>query len=220
MMKKSGKYSVTVSKETRENKNLIDMACLKIGDRKKSFYVAIALIILVLSSTIFAPTFWQLTSRNTQVEKNGNFSTTKTESSKMTITSYTLNVKRQLDEIACSQIIVSSNLAMHEQFSKLFGAYERLGLKNGRMMYINWKTNSRLFYGNYIYHNNYYDNHTETEEYRTKWALFSDNYIAFDINCNDLMPTNSNCKPEWRFCNYSFLEVLELNFISNYGVGQ
>ena len=111
-MKKSGKYSVTVSKETRENKNLIDMACLKIGDRKKSFYVAIALIILVLSSTIFAPTFWHLTSRNTQVEKNGNFSTTKTESSKMTITPYTINVKKQLGKILCSHINIGSHISV------------------------------------------------------------------------------------------------------------
>ena len=248
MMKKTGKYSLTVSKETRENERFIDMVCTKIGDRKKSFYVvAITLSILVLCTTVFALTFWQLTSSNTQVEKNGNFSTTatsyepktesskmtitsraslvwqltsrniqveknsnfsttatsyepKTESSKMTITSYTLNVKKQLDEIACSQIIVSSNLAMHEQFSKLFGAYERLGLKNGRMMYINWKTNSRLFYGNYIYHNNYYDNHTETKEYRTKWMVIFEHYNVFDINCNGIVPTNSNCSPEWRFC--------------------
>ena len=100
---------------------------------------------------------------------------------------------------------------MHEQYSKLFGAYKRVGLKNGRMMYINWKTNSRLFYSNYTYHSNYFDNHTETEEYRMKWTVPFENYVVFDINCNDIEPTNSNCSPEWRFCNVSEFRGLELN---------
>ena len=35
--------------------------------------------------------------------------------------------------------------------------------------------------------------------------LKSENYVVFDINCDESVPTNSNCSPEWRFCNdYKF----------------
>ena len=137
----------------------------------------------------------------------------KIESSKMTIMWYefvpfTSNGEKRLDEMACSHINVSSNLAMHEQYPKLFGVYERVQSVKGRAMYRNPKTRSEVFYSNNIYHSNYYDNHTETEEYRSKWALLFQDYLAFDINCNDLMSTN--CYPEWRFCNASALEGLEL----------
>ena len=218
------------------------MTYLKFVDRKKSFHVvAKALGILVLCITIFALTFWELTSRNNQVEKNDNvFATTffvgtttkaassktisllrdttmpatsyepKTESSKMTIIPIGTNVEKRLDEMVCSHINISSNLAMQEQYPGLFGAYERVGLVNGRMMYMNPKTWSEIFYSNSIYHRNYYDNHTETEEYRTKWTVTFEDYLefyrAFDINCYDIVTTNSNCNPEWRFCNYTALD--------------
>ena len=49
---------------------------------------------------------------------------------------------------------------------------------------------------------------------RTKWTVwFKDNlkvYRVFDINCDAIVPTDSNCNPEWRFCNYSVLEPLNL----------
>ena len=134
----------------------------------------------------------------------------KIESSKMKIRHFTSNGEKQLDEIACSHIDISSNMAMNEQYPKLFGAYERVGLINGRVMYRNPKTRSEAFYSNSIYHSNYHDNQKETEEYRSKWAVLFEDYLAFDINCNDIMPTNSNCNPEWRFCNASILDFLEL----------
>ena len=134
----------------------------------------------------------------------------KIESSKMKIRHFTSNGEKQLDEIACSHIDISSNMAMNEQYPKLFGAYERVGLINGRVMYRNPKTRSEAFYSNSIYHSNYHDNQKETEEYRSKWAVLFEDYLAFDINCNDIMPTNSNCNPEWRFCNASILDILEL----------
>ena len=286
------------------------MACPKFVDRKKSFHVvAIALGILVLCITIFPLTFWELTSRNNQVEKNYNVFTTifsvgtttkatsskmvlflrdttipetryerktesskvgttakaassnmislltdstmpatsherktgsskvgtttkaassktisllrdttmpatsyepKTESSKMTIIPIGTNVEKRLDDMVCSHINISSNLAMQEQYPGLFGAYERVGLVNGRMMYMNPKTWSEIFYSNSIYHRNYYDDHTETEEYQTKWTVKFEDYLkfyrAFDINCYDIVTTNSNCNPEWRFCNYTALD--------------
>ena len=242
MKKKYGKYSFAASKEVKENKDFLDMACPKIVDRKKSFYVvAIALGIFVLGTTIFALTFWELTSRNTQFEKNSNFSTNiysdgtttraasskiasllkdttkpattyepKIELSKLTITPYSSSGKKQLDEMVCSHINISSNLVMQEQHPQLFGTYERRGLVNGRMMYMNPKTGSRFDYGNHTYHRNYYNNRKETEEYRTKWMVAFENYLVFDINCNDIVLTNSSCNPEWRFCIASEEMVLEL----------
>ena len=242
MKKKFGKYSFAVSKEVQENKNFLDMACPKIDDRKKLFYVvAIALGIFVLGTSIFALTFWELTSRNAKFAKNSNVSTSiysdgtttragsskivsllkdttmpatnyepKTESSKMIITPYPSSVKKQLDEMVCSHININSNLVMQEQYPKLFGAYERRGLVNGRMMYMNPKTKSRFVYGNHTYYSNYYDNRKDTEEYRTKWMVLFKNYLLFDINCNDIVPTNSSCNPQWRFCIASKLDVLEL----------
>ena len=53
------------------------MACPKIVDRKKSFYVVARVLgILVLCTTFFMLAFWELTSRNNQVEKNSNVFTT------------------------------------------------------------------------------------------------------------------------------------------------
>ena len=128
----------------------------------------------------------------------------KIESSKMTITPSTRNGAKRLDEMVCSLINVSSNLAMLEQYPQLFGSYELNGLINGRARYINPKTNSGIFYSNSTYHRNYYDNLTETEEYRTKWLLHFEDYVAFDIICNDILSTNSNCNPEWRFATQAF----------------
>ena len=235
MKKRSGKYTLAVPKEIKENKDFLDMACSKIRDRKKSCYVVA--IAFVLGTTIFGLTFWKLTSEKTQFEQNSNFSTNiysdgkstraaspattyepKTESSKMTITPYASSRKKQLDEMVCSRINISSNLVMQEQHPKLFGTYERVGLVYGRMMYMNPKTRSRIFYNNRTYHDNYYNNHKETEEYRTKWMVAFENYLVFDINCNDIVLTNSSCNPEWRFCIASVLEVLELKL--NCAIGE
>lgn len=53
------------------------MACPKFNDRKKSFYVVARVLgILVLCTTFFMLVFWELTSRNNQVEKNSYVFTT------------------------------------------------------------------------------------------------------------------------------------------------
>ena len=101
----------------------------------------------------------------------------------------------------CEEVRFSSSRIEKERYPNLFGVYGAIGMIKDNFVYKHKNTNSFLLKN--LHHNHIRSTKYRigTKKYETQWVFLSQDYVSFDLLCEDLIGnTNSKCTPKWHLC--------------------